>query len=101
MSKENKTSDKQQNGNDFIADVSGSYLLPKDINGVQIKKGDKVEFTDIIWNGFGSCSYPRRTGIVTETKLDGETLPCIDYSIGDYERLAFFVDYFDQKYLVV
>lgn len=24
MSKENKTSDKQQNGNDFIADVSGS-----------------------------------------------------------------------------
>ena len=26
MSKESKTSDKQQNGNDFIADVSGSSL---------------------------------------------------------------------------
>ena len=26
MSKENKTSDKQENGNDFIADVSGSAL---------------------------------------------------------------------------
>jgi predicted PolB exonuclease-like 3'-5' exonuclease len=26
MSKENKTSDKQQNGNDFIADVMGSIL---------------------------------------------------------------------------
>ena len=29
MSKENKTSDKQQNGNDFIADVSGSLLRQK------------------------------------------------------------------------
>ena len=29
MSKENKTSDKQENGNDFIADVSGSALLSK------------------------------------------------------------------------
>ena len=27
MSKEKKTSDKQQNGNDFIADVSGSFTL--------------------------------------------------------------------------
>ena len=27
MSKENKTSDKQQNGNDFIADVSISFLI--------------------------------------------------------------------------
>jgi len=26
MSKENKTSDKQQNGNDFIADVSSSVI---------------------------------------------------------------------------
>ena len=84
-----------------IHGVSGSYLLPKDINGTQIKKGDKVEFTDIIWNGFGSCSYPRRKGVVTETEMDGEIVPCIDYSIGDYERLAFFVDYFNQKYLVV
>ena len=29
MSKENKTSDKQQNGNDFIADVSGSLRRQK------------------------------------------------------------------------
>ena len=29
MSKENKTSDKQQNGNDFIADVSNSTVLEK------------------------------------------------------------------------
>ena len=28
MSKKNKTSDEQQNGNDFIADVSGSLLIP-------------------------------------------------------------------------
>jgi len=27
MSKENETSDKQQNGNDFIPDVSGSLLV--------------------------------------------------------------------------
>ena len=27
MSKENKTSDKQQNGNDFIADVSKRYCI--------------------------------------------------------------------------
>jgi hypothetical protein len=81
--------------------VSGSYFLPRDTNGTQIKKGDKLEFTDIVWNGYGSCSYPRRTGVVTETEIDGEIVPCIDYSIGDYERLAFFIDYFDQKYLVV
>ena len=29
MNKENKTSDKQQNGNDFIADVSNSTVLEK------------------------------------------------------------------------
>jgi hypothetical protein len=29
MNKENKTSDKQQNGNDFIADVSKSFAVGK------------------------------------------------------------------------
>ena len=33
MSKENKNSDKQQNGNDLIADVTKSYYLTKDRQG--------------------------------------------------------------------
>lgn len=33
MSKEDKTLDKQQNGNDFIADVSKRYYLTKDRQG--------------------------------------------------------------------
>ncbi|MGI6306967.1 MAG: hypothetical protein ACOXZQ_14030 [Bacteroidales bacterium] len=35
MSKENKTSDKQQNGNDFIADVSGSYFDSKPLTEME------------------------------------------------------------------
>jgi hypothetical protein len=35
MSKESKTFDKQQNGNDFIADVSGSYSDYKPINEIE------------------------------------------------------------------
>ena len=33
MSKNKQTSDKQQNGNDFIADVTKSYYLTKDRQG--------------------------------------------------------------------
>lgn len=33
MNKENKTSDKQQNGNDFITDVTKRYYLTKDRQG--------------------------------------------------------------------
>ena len=35
MSKENKTLDKQQNGNDFIADVSGSYSNDKPMTKIE------------------------------------------------------------------
>ena len=33
MSKENKTSENQKNGNDFIADVSKRYYITKDRQG--------------------------------------------------------------------
>ncbi len=35
MSKENETLDKQQNGNDFIADVSGSYSDDKPMTEIE------------------------------------------------------------------
>jgi len=47
MSKENKTSDKQQNGNDFIADVSNMLVA----NGMPAF-GTK-EFNDMCSNFFG------------------------------------------------
>ena len=39
MSKENKTSDKLQNGNDFIADVSNSLLYDKLAVVIKTKSG--------------------------------------------------------------
>jgi len=39
MSKENKTSDKAQNGNDFIADVSNSLLYDKLAVIIKTKEG--------------------------------------------------------------
>lgn len=39
MSKENKTSDNQQNGNDFIADVSNSLLYDKLAVVIKTKDG--------------------------------------------------------------
>lgn len=47
MSKENKTSDKQQNGNDFIADVS--FPLFQDLYGSYVQMDDRFE-TVYIWN---------------------------------------------------
>ena len=47
MSKENKTSDKEQNGNDFIADVSSMLVA----NGMPAF-GTK-EFNDMCSNFFG------------------------------------------------
>tara|TARA_R110000868_G_scaffold133492_1_gene345111 strand:+ start:217 stop:426 length:210 start_codon:yes stop_codon:yes gene_type:complete len=47
MSKENKTSDKEQNGNDFIADVS-SMLVANGIPAFGTK-----EFNDMCSNFFG------------------------------------------------
>ena len=41
MSKEDKTLDKQQNGNDFIADVSGSFTKDEVINILQ-KRADNA-----------------------------------------------------------
>ena len=41
MSKENKTSDKQQNGNDFITDASGSFTKDEVINILQ-KRADNA-----------------------------------------------------------
>jgi len=39
MSKENKTSDKQENGNDFIADVSTRFFPD---NQLHLKKGGRI-----------------------------------------------------------
>ena len=47
MSKENKTSDKQQNGNAFIADVS--FPLFQDLDGSYVQMNDRFE-TVHIWN---------------------------------------------------
>jgi len=47
MSKENKTSDKQQNGNDFIADVS--FPLFQDLYGRYVQMNDRFG-TVHIWS---------------------------------------------------
>ena len=49
MSKENKTSDKQENGNEFIADVSGCFSLARYINGYY-EYSDNTEKGDIYMN---------------------------------------------------
>ena len=49
MSKENKTSDKQRNGNDFIADVSGCFSLARYINGYY-EYSDNTDDGDIYMN---------------------------------------------------
>ena len=100
MSTENSSKEDKDKALSQIA-VSGSYLLPIDINGVQIKKGDKVKFNDLIWNGYGSVSYPRREGVVSETEMNGSIIPCIDYSLPNYERIAFFNGDGYRKYEVV
>lgn len=43
MSKEKQTSDKQQNGNDFIADVMPRYFYP---NGNEVKENDIVFYSE-------------------------------------------------------
>ena len=101
MKIENENLNEPQKPQLNIGAVSGSYSLPMDINGVQIKKGDKIRFNDLIWNGFGSVSYPRREGVVTEIEMDGMNIPCIDYSLSNYERIAFFNGDSYRKYEVV
>jgi hypothetical protein len=49
MSKENKTLDKHENGNDFIADVSGCFSLARYINGYY-EYSDNTEDGDIYMN---------------------------------------------------
>jgi hypothetical protein len=52
MNKENQTSDKQQNGNDFIADVSKSFAVGKRVviigceKGHMFKVGEKVTIVE-------------------------------------------------------
>ena len=45
MSKENKTSDKQQNGNDFITDVSTRFAIATETTD-DIVKGRKYELIE-------------------------------------------------------
>ena len=47
MSKENKTLDKQQNGNDFIADVRRMFPTSFiDKNGIRMREGDYISLTE-------------------------------------------------------
>lgn len=76
-------------------DISNHTYNYDDINGTRVNKGDKVKFHDLIWNGFGSVSYPIREGIVIEKEVDGMKILCIDYSLDNYERIAYFGGYQD------
>jgi len=49
MSKENENSDKAQNGNDFIGDVSGCFSLVRYISGYY-EYSDNTEDGDIYMN---------------------------------------------------
>lgn len=76
-------------------------LLPKDTNDVQICLGDTIEFSDLIWGGYGSVSYPRRRGIVKMYEMEGKMIPVIDFSLGMHERIEFFTGEAYKKYLVI
>jgi len=67
MSKENKTSDKQQNGNDFIADVGGSYSLVLNLEDLP-----NEEWKDIPgYDGYYQCSnYGRIKSLKREYKRE-------------------------------
>jgi len=64
MSKENKTLDIIQNGNDFIADVSGCFSLARYINGYY-EYSDNAEDGDIYMNVV-TRKYMTETEIVKE-----------------------------------
>lgn len=49
MNKENETSDKHKNGNDFIADVSGCFSFARYVNG-WFEYHDNTEQGDIYKN---------------------------------------------------
>ena len=61
-----------------------------DINDIRIKKGDRIKFRDLNWCGFGCVEYPYREGVVVEKEIDGMKLLCVDYSLENYERIAYF-----------